>query len=80
MKILRPTNCNVIGLKLAGSFVSPILWINMVQVFFHSEGIQPEEQMFLISSIKIERRYGQCLKHIIEILSNGNGELEAFIH
>ena len=59
VKILRPTDCNVIGLKLAGSFVSPFLWIKMVQAFFHSEGIQPEDQMFLISSSKTERRYGQ---------------------
>ena len=66
MKILRPTDSNAIFLKLAGSLVSPFLWIKMVQVSFHSEGIQPEDQMFLVSSIKTERRCGQRLKHIID--------------
>ena len=79
VKILRPTDCSVNGLKLAGSFVSPFLWIKVVQAFFHSEGIQTEDQMFLIISIKTERRYGQRLKHMIDILSSGDGELEAFI-
>ena len=51
----------------------------MVQAFFYSEGMQPEDQKFFISSIKTEQRYGQRLKHIIEILSNRDGELEAFM-
>ena len=37
------------------------------------------DEMFLISSSKTERRYGQRLKHIVEIPSSGDGELEAFI-
>ena len=79
VKILKPTDCNVIGLKLDGLFVSPFLWIKMVQAFFYSEGMQPEDQTVFISSIKTEQRYGQRLKHIIESLSNRDGELEAFM-
>ena len=51
----------------------------MVQVFFHFEGTQPEDQTALINSVKKQRRYGQRLKHAIEILSSGDGELEVFI-
>ena len=60
VKILRPTDCSVIGLKLDGSFVSPFLWIKMVQAFFHSEGTKPEDQTILISSVKKNKDTGSA--------------------
>ena len=79
MKILKSTDCSVFGLKLDGWFASPFLWIKMVQAFFNSEFTQPEDQTILINSVKNERRYLQHLKHITEILSNGDGVLGAFM-
>ena len=40
-KYLSITDSREIGLKLVGSSVLPFLWITIVQVFFHIEGIEP---------------------------------------
>ena len=42
VRFLSETLSNVIGLKLAGSDVSPFLWIRIVHAFFHSFGIPPD--------------------------------------
>ena len=56
MKIFSGTNWRVIGLKFEGSSVSPLLCINIVQVFFHSDGTCPDNQIKRIKSVKKERR------------------------
>ena len=47
--------------------------------FFHSAGIYPEIQIALSKAVIYERRKGQRLKGMIDIISRGHGELEAFI-
>ena len=79
VNIFKGTDSNVIGLKFAGSSVEPFLWISIVAAFFHSGGTLPESQITRMISVRKDRRYGQRLKQIIDILSSGHGEVEAFI-
>ena len=79
VKILRGMLSSVIGLKFAGYDVSPFLCARTVHAFFHSAGISPETQIVLNTAVIYERRKGQRLKGMIDILSRGHGEPEAFI-
>ena len=80
VNIFNGTDSNVIGLKFAGSSVELFLWIGIVADFFHSGGTLPESQITRMISVRKDRRYGQRLKQMIDILSRGQGEVAAFIH
>ena len=45
VKIFKGTDSKVIGLKLEGSSVVSLLWINIVDAFFHSDGTLPDTQL-----------------------------------
>ena len=77
--IFKGTDSNVFGLKFAGSSVGPFLWISIVAAYFHSGGTLPESQITRTISVRKDRRYGQRLNQMIDILSSGHGEVEAFI-
>ena len=68
----------VIGLKFTGSNVSPLLCARTVYAFFHSAGTSPETQIVLNTAEIYERRKGQRLKGMIDILSREHREQEAF--
>ena len=79
IKILRGTDSKVIGLKFAGSSQLPFLWIRIVVAFFQTSGILPHCQTFSDTSVKYDRRWGQCLNTKIDISSNGQGQPDDFI-
>ena len=56
---------SVMGRKFAGLLVSPLLWISMVQAFFHSAGKVRDSQIFCISSVRYVPKYEQPLKQLI---------------
>ena len=58
---------------------SPFLKIKIVQAFSHPVGTVHVSQAVRMSSVKHVLRYGQRLKHMIEVWSNGQGEPDAFV-
>ena len=50
-----------------------------VQALFNSSGVSPDCQMARKGSVRYDRRYGQYLKGMTDILSNGQGEPDSFI-
>ena len=57
---------SVMGRKLDEVLGSPFLWISIVQAFFHSEGMVPDNHTARIRSVRYDLRKGQRLKHIID--------------
>ena len=79
VNIFKGTDSDVIGLKFAGSSVEPFLWTSIVADFFHGGRTLPESQITWMISARKDRRHGHCLKQMKDILSRGQGKVEAFI-
>ena len=57
VKIENIKDSREIGLKLEKPSVLPILWMRIVQAFFHIYRIEPVFQMMRIISVRRERTY-----------------------